>query len=238
MDLEQAAERIAAARRTGGELPDAPTLTLEEGYAVQRLVAARLGEAAGWKVGATSAGAQAFLGVGEPIRGRVLGGGLIRSGDAPPIPGDRPAEAEPEILFRLGRDPEGDPAEAVASVHLGLEINRPSRADALALGAGFIVADNAAHAALVIGPEIPMAALDRPGQVRVRLIRNGETAGEGDAAAVLGHPLEALRWLARATPLRAGDWIATGAMARSCPFARGDRVRADFGPLGAVDVRW
>lgn len=236
--MEELAERIAAARLSGGELADAPALPLAGGYAVQDLVAARLGDAAGWKVGATSVGAQRFLRIAEPIRGRVLAAGVVRSGERVGLPGERVAEAEPEILFRMERDPGSDfgPGSALGSVHLGLEVNRPSRTDALELGAGFIVADNAAHAALVVGPEIPWSALDRPEELRVALRRDGAVVAEGDAAAVLGHPLEALRWLSRTVPLRAGDWVATGAMARACPFLPGDRVVADFGPLGAVEA--
>lgn len=236
IDGDELAARIVAARRTGTELADAPRLTLGQGYAVQARVAAGLGRAAGWKVGATSTGAQRFLGVTAPICGRVLADGVTRSGERVSPPGDRAAEAEPEILLRLSDEPGEDPASAVAAVHLGLEINRPSRADALELGAGFIVADNAAHAGLVVGPAIPLDALARPDAIRVRLFRDGELAAEGDAAAVLGDPLEALRWLARARPLRAGDWVATGAITRSCPLAIGDRIEADFGRWGRVEV--
>lgn len=238
MDEDELARLIVEARRSGAALADAPpALTLERGYAVQALVAATLGEIAGWKVGATNAGGQRFLRVAEPICGRVLAAGVIASGATAALPGDRDAEAEPEILFRLARAPDGDPVAAIGAVHLGLEVNRPSRDDALALGAGFIVADNAAHAALVVGPGIPLAALDRPEAVRVRLLLNGEPQHDGDASAVLGHPLKSLRWLAANRPLRAGDWIATGAITRACRLAIGDEVSADFGALGRVSVR-
>lgn len=230
--MDDLAVRIAAARLSGAELTDAPRLGLAEGYAAQDDVVARLGEAAGWKAGATNEAGQRFLGVDGPIFGRVLSAGLRPSGERAGLPGERTGEAEPEILLRLGRN--GAPAAA----YLGLEVNRPSRADAFELGVGFIVADNAAHAALVIGPAIPLAALEAPETIAVTLLLNGETVGNGTAAAVLGNPLRAFKALARARPLAAGDWIATGAITRSCPFGPGDEVVADFGALGQVLVRW
>lgn len=230
--MDDLAARIAAARRTGAELAAPARLDLGEGYRVQAEVAAALGPAAGWKIGATSAGAQAFLGVDGPIFGRVIAAGLHEAGEKARLPGARSAEAEPEVLLRIG------PGGVIGAVHLGLEINRPSRADAFDLGAGFIVADNAAHAGLVIGPALSRAVLDDPAALRVALIRNGAPASEGDAAAVMGSPVHALAALAAARPLAPGDWIATGAMARACPFAPGDTVEADFGAYGRVVLRW
>jgi len=230
------AARLAEARRTGNALDAPASLSLADGYAIAEAVVGRLGTPVGWKIGATSAGAQAALAVGEPICGRVFVVGA--SGGTVALPGGRAAEAEPEIVVRLARDPAdvSDVAEAIAGLHLGIEIVRPSRDDALALGAGFIVADNAAHVALVVGPALAAGALDDPAALAVELRRNGEPQGTGNAASVLGHPLEALRWLAGARRLRAGDWIATGAMARACPLVSGDEVVADFGAFGSVRV--
>ena len=82
-----------------------------------------------------------------------------------------------------------------------------------------------------------LGGLDRPEAVRVRLLLDGEPQHEGDASAVLGDPLESLRWLGAKRPLRAGDWVATGAITRACRLAIGDAVSADFGALGRVSIR-
>lgn len=241
-ELARFAAALAEARRTGASVADPAPLTLEEGYRVAALLAPSLGTVAGWKVGATSAGAQAFLGIVEPIYGRVFAHGLWPNGARVAPPGERDAEAEPEILVRLARTPgETIGRDDIAAVHVGVEVNRPSRDDALELGAPFIVADNAAHCGLVIGPEIDMAALAAPADIRVRLMRGEALHASGDAAAVLGDPLEAARWLVRTRlssdrPVRAGDWIATGAMARSARLAVGDRLVADFGGFGEVEL--
>lgn len=236
------AMRLAEARRRGdlveGTLPE---LDVDGGYAVVAALAGSMPPVVGWKVGATNGPAQVFLGVAEPIYGRVFEGAVARDGAVPPIPGARPAEAEPEILFELAADPDpADPLAAVGTAFVGMEINRPSRDDAFACGAGFIVADNAAQVGLIVGPAIPMDALDDPHAIRVTVSRNGEVSEHGDAAAVMGNPRAALVWLAgkRAgseRPLRRGDIVATGAMCRSVPLAPGDVVAADFGAWGTLN---
>ena len=227
MDL---AELIFAARRTGCALAEPPQspLTLAQGYARQRAFTARMGPQRGWKVGATSPGARAAPGVDAPIYGRVF---------AVPITGNiaagpRPLEVEPEIVLEIGAD------LAPVRAWVGLEIVRPSRDDALELGAGFIVADNAAHVALVLGDELRLDMIDAP---RVTLWLNGAAAGEGAAIAMDGGPRASLAWLAAAVagtdrPLRAGDLVAIGAMARAVKAGAGDRVVADFGEWGRAEI--
>lgn len=223
------AAEIIAARSSGSLLAKAEARSLAEGYAVASQVWTGLGPLAGWKIGATNAGGQAFLGITTPIVGRVPTSALHAPGMITLV-GDRDAEAEPEIVFRIGAD------GAIDAVHLGLEIVRPSRDDALELGAGYIVADNAAHVGLVIGPQIDVALLDEPDALTVTLLGNGHDAGSGTAAMVLGNPRHALDWLASEYVLQPGDWIASGAMARACRFACGDTVIADFGSAGRIEV--
>ena len=230
------ARRFAGARLSGGTVDGVGPLTLDQGYAIADAAAPLLGITKGWKVGATNADGQAFLQIDEPICGRIFGP-IAFSGEKLALRGARPAEAEPEILLRLatGSEPSEEPPR-IAAAHLGLEINRPSHDDAFGRGAGFIVADNAAHVALIVGPIIDLACLDHPGSIAVKLIRNGIEEASGDASAVLGTPLAAVRWLASRRSLRAGDWVATGAITKSCEFACGDHIEADFGALGSVEV--
>ncbi|MFN7176032.1 MAG: hypothetical protein ACK4MX_04000, partial [Thermaurantiacus sp.] len=173
------ATRLATARLGGGSVPDPPRrLTLDEGYRLAEGAAQALGTPAGWKVGATSAGAMAFLGVAEPIRGRLFAERIWRDGDRVVLPGDRLPEAEPEIAVLLARDlpPGADPRPAIGEVRAAAEIVRPSHARPFDLGAGFIVADNAAGLGAFLGPEVPPSALDAPGSLRVELWIHGALA--------------------------------------------------------------
>ncbi len=236
--------RLASARLSGNALVGpAPELTLSEGYAVATATAAQMPPVIGWKVGATSAGAQAMLQIAEPIYGRIFQGSVSVDAELPPISGTRAAEIEPEIVFEMAADPEDvDPAAAIGRAMIGVEINRPSRNDALELGAAFIVADNAAQLGLIVGEAFALAELNEPANLRVTFMRNGQVEQTGDAAAVLGDPRTALEWLVRVRsgterPVRKGDLVATGAMCRSVVLGLGDNATADFGPLGRIDCR-
>lgn len=224
------ARALADARRIGAALAEAPApMTLAEGYAVAERVVTLLGTPIGWKIGATSADAMAVLGVAEPIRGRVFADGVLESG-AVFNAGARPVAVEPEIVLYPAAD--GQAARA----RLALEIVRPSRDDALALGAGFIVADNAAHVALVLGPELAINALHAA--IPVTLSVAGVVRETGDTAAVLGDPRAALAWLAGAVGPALGDGpVATGAITRAVEVGAGETVVADFGEYGRVVVR-
>jgi len=58
---------------------------------------------------------------------------------------------------------------------------------------------------------------------------------------VLGHPLNALEWLvnslgARGLGLKAGQYVTTGVTTEVYMAQRGDRIMADFGAVGAVEL--
>jgi len=70
---------------------------------------------------------------------------------------------------------------------------------------------------------------------------NGTLLREGTGSNVLGHPLNALEWLvnnlsARGIGLRFGQYITTGVTTEVYMAERGDRITADFGPVGSVDL--
>jgi 2-keto-4-pentenoate hydratase len=106
-----------------------------------------------------------------------------------------------------------------------------------------LVADNAIHGAWIRGErhknwrEFDLSVHD------VQLFVNGKITEKGSGAAVLGHPLNAVAWLANELPkhdlsLKAGDLVTTG-VATNVYFAEtGDKIQADFGALGTVDLDW
>lgn len=237
--LDQWAAALAPARLSGRTLVDPPApISLEEGYRLAKVGEGLLGTPAGWKIGATSERAMAFLGVAEPIMGRLYAERIWHDSDHVPLTGDRPAEAEPEIAFRLARPlaAGGDPLASVGAAHAAAEIVRPSHPDPFRLGTGFIVADNAAGLGALIGPPIPLADLAAPERIAVALTIAGGGTTSGRADAVLGNPLTALAWLAgKLGTIPAGAWVLSGGMAPAVPLepgAGGGVLLLDAGPYG------
>ena len=88
---------------------------------------------------------------------------------------------------------------------------------------------------------MPLSSIDLPA-IEMRLAINDVPVSEGSGTACLGHPLNAVRWLAdelcrRGAPLQAGDCVMTGALGPMRDIAPGDVVEAELGELGTVRTR-
>lgn len=75
------------------------------------------------------------------------------------------------------------------------------------------------------------------------LEKNGEVTATAAGAAVLGHPAQAVAWLANklavyGIPLRQGEVILSGSLTAAVPVGSGDFIRADFGSLGDVKIKF
>ena len=87
-----------------------------------------------------------------------------------------------------------------------------------------------------------------PGDIDLRwagalLYLNDQIEETGIAAGVLGHPAEGIRWVCkRFAPhgigLQPGQVILSGSFTRPVAVNPGDRIRADYGPLGDIDINF
>ena len=160
--------------------------------------------------------------------------------------------AEAEFAFRFARDlaPRAAPYRvdevlaAVASLHPAIEIPDSRYADFVHAGEFQLIADNACAHEFVLGPAAPA---DWRGHdlaahpVRATVV--GKLERDGYGANVLGDPRVALTWLvnelsALGVTLKAGETVTTGTSTTPMPIAPGDAVRADFGALGTVGLRF
>jgi 2-keto-4-pentenoate hydratase len=250
-----AADLILAARRERRQLaPLGAAAPADEaaGYALQHEVARRLSALppAGFKIGATTAQMQAYLGLSGPAAGFVPRAGLRRLPAEVRFADFIAPGVECEIGLRLLRDLPPGPctreqaAAAVAEVFPAIEIVEKRYGDLKELGTPTLIADQVFHAGGVLGrPAAKWRELDL-GAARGRLTVAGTLRGEGMGADLLGHPLEALAWLAGSGAarefggLKAGQVVFLGSVTPPIWLEGPCEVAAEFDTLGRVDLRF
>ena len=248
-----AAEAIIEARRSRRILAPLGALapqTTEAGYALQKEVALRLGglPPAGFKIGATTKQMQAYLGLPGPSAGFTPKSGLRTSPATARFADFLNPGAECEVAVRLARDIAPGPctrdeaAAAVGDVFAAMEIVEKRYDDLGKLGTPTLIADQVFHAGGVLGtPVADWRALDL-GATRGRLSVDGQVRGEGVGADLLGHPFEALAWLAASAGaaafggLRAGQVVFLGSVTPPIWLDGPCTVVVEFDTLGRVEL--
>ena len=136
-------------------------------------------------------------------------------------------------------------AQAVAAVMPALELADDRNADYATLPAHplMLVADNAWNEGAVLGEPVRDWQRHRPRRAaRRRDDQRPRTWATGHGRDVMGHPLDALAWLAnnlasRGLGLWRGDVVITGSLVTSKFPKPGDLVRFDAGALGSVELK-
>jgi 2-keto-4-pentenoate hydratase len=223
------------ARGAFGAFPaDCAPRNVDEAYAAAqslvRLKAQDCGPVCGWKIALSNPAMQAFCGLPEPIAGAVHARQVVTS----------PAQVrasdyvrlliEFEIALELGVDlparkqayTRKQVADAVSAVRPAFEIADDLGADYKTLSQHGLqlVADNAWNQGAVLGERrtdwrsLDLAALR--GVVQI----DDEVVGEGFGRDQMGHPLDAMTWLAnnlsrRGIGMRAGDFAILGSLVTS-----------------------
>ncbi|ACO77108.1 4-oxo-4-pentenoate hydratase, XylJ [Azotobacter vinelandii CA] len=230
-----------------------PDLSLEEAYQIQMRVLARRLDADGEKVigkkiGVTSRVVMDLLKVDQPDFGHLTSGMLREDGAAIEAASLIAPKAEGEIAFVLKHELAG-PGVTVADVLRATEFVVPcfeivdSRIADWKIRIQDTVADNASSALFVLGDAaVDPRRLDL-GVVGMTLEVNGEIAATGAGAAALGHPANAVAWLANTLgrlemPLKAGEVILSGSLSTMLPVKAGDNLRIGIGGIGSAGVRF
>ncbi|MES3516742.1 MAG: fumarylacetoacetate hydrolase family protein [Natronomonas sp.] len=219
--------------------------TTEDAYAVQDAFienrTADEGPVVGYKLGFTNETVQSDVGVDSPIYGRILKDTIHwnREFDVDSL---IEPQIEPEIAFVLEEDLDQsanrlDVMAATRHMIPVIEVvdSRISDWDLTVPGA---VTDNALAARLLPGDRTATEIADLPLE-SVEVSINGEQRASGVGAAVLGHPADAVAWLAdtlsdRGDSLQAGDIVTTGSLTEPVPVTAGDTIVARFSSLGTV----
>jgi 2-oxo-hept-3-ene-1,7-dioate hydratase len=264
--LDALAQQLDDAERTRVQLEHFskryPAIAFADSYAIQqawtRRKLARGLRVVGHKIGLTSRAMQIQSQITEPDYGALFDDMFYASGE--PVPEKRfiLPRLEVELAFELSRPirlaPDAplptieDVLDATACVYPALEIidarieqfDRHTKAPRKVLDT---IADNAASAGVISG-----GRRVGPREVDLRwcgalFYKNGVIEESGLAAAVLDHPANGIAWLARKLApfgegLDAGEVVLAGSFTRPVAAVAGDVFRADYGPLGIIDVRF
>lgn len=226
--------------------------SIDDGYAVaQRVVElSRSGvRRVGRKIGLTSPAVQQQMGVDTPDFGVLLAD--MAFGDSEPIPMDRLLQprVEAEVAFVLGRDLPNRPVvthdvlAATDFVVASIEVV-DSRIQDWNISIFDTVADNASSGLFVIGGSPRrLTDVDDLRSIEMEMTCDGEVLSAGNGAACLGHPVNAVVWLAnavaqRGAPLCAGEVILSGSLGALVPVEPGKTYEATFSALGSVRARF
>ena len=242
------------ANKTFGSIPsEFVPRTLAEAYAMQdalqSLMAATHGPVAEYKTALTTPVMQKVVGFTEPAVGAILGKTIyqspytLRSADYGHL------GIECEIAVRLGADlplaqapfSRDQVVDAIESLMVAFELIDDRHADYAQLTVQVLsaIADNAWNAGVILGsPVLAWSEIDLAA-AHGTLFINGALAGEGHGRDVMGHPLDALMWLAntlaqRGKPLTQGMVVMTGSIISTKFLHPGDSARFGVKGLGEV----
>ena len=199
----------------------------------------------GKKIGLTSPGIQKQMGVSEPDYGHLFaamdcGDGKVKT-DALLFP-----KIEGEIAFILKADLSGgkvtreDVVKATDYVVAAFEIV-DSRITDWKIKLPDTIADNASSGRYVLGHRQFRPDEVKLPEVTMKLYKNGQLAGEGTGAAVMGDPCVSVAWLANrlwdyGVVLKAGEVILSGAFSAAPVAAKGDVFTAEFSSFGKIEA--
>lgn len=258
--FKQAAQRLLEAHERRERFAPLPPglspATAEQAYAIQdafvALRAQRLGAIVGYKIALTSEEMRRFVGVSQPQAGAMLEKSVLRSPAAVRAADYCRLLVEFEIAVEIAEDmPAADApfsrervARSVGALMPALELADDRDADYAELRKHpfELIADNAWNEGAVLGqPLRDWRQLDLGAARGVARI-NGEVVGEGRGADAMGHPFNAVAWIAdhlaaHGRGLLRGDVVITGSLITTKFVKPGELVRFSVEGLGDVELR-
>jgi 2-oxo-3-hexenedioate decarboxylase/2-keto-4-pentenoate hydratase len=230
--------------------PEACPPDLDEAYVLQQALGARLdatelGPRIAHKIGCTTEVMQKYLRIPHPCAGRVHAETVWHENATHPHASFCKPGVECEIAVRLSKPLPATQAPfdaqtvraAVGACMAAIEIVDDRYEDFRAQTTPTLVADDFFNAGCVLGRGVEnWQALDLSTLKGVMRI-NGREVGTGTGADVMGHPFNALAWLAtnmteRGSQLNAGDVILLGSVVETNWVAPDDVVEIEIEGLG------
>jgi 2-keto-4-pentenoate hydratase len=227
---------------------------IEDAYRIQdamhRLLAgAGWGDIVGWKIALTSKAMQQMTGVDQPAAGAIFAKVVHASPLRVDVAAYHHLGVEFEIAVRLadalpandGPWTRATVARRVAACVPAFELVEDGHADYTTLDAFTLVAQNTWNGGVVLGtPVTAWREIDLERAV-TRCWVNDQPAGQGKTGDAMGHPLEAVAWVAnllnrRGRQLEGGMLVMTGSSITTKFPVPGNRVRFAVDGLGEIGL--
>lgn len=215
----------------------------------QKLSRSNLGCRAGYKIGCTTPVLQKYMNIHEPIYGEIFSNTIFRDEVVLDLSNYVKLGIETEIAVQLDADlPDIDiscdmakVADAIDAVMISIELVDARYEDFRMLDTPTLIADNFFNAGVILGPrianwrELDLATLE------AFVTLNSQKIGNGKGSMIMGHPLNALTWLAnklcaRGAMLQAGQIITLGSMVVTHWAQPGDTIHHHIAELGSISV--
>jgi 2-oxo-3-hexenedioate decarboxylase len=255
-DVVRLCERVEGAQTRAYAIPkltdEYPDMTIGDGYAVQLELRKRFLAAGhkqvGWKAGLTSKAKMIQMGVNVPSIG-FLTDRMSRPESSAISTSDLVhPRVECEVAFVMKKTLQGPGCNA-ADVLAATDYVLPaveiidSRFSGFKFDLPSVVADNGSSARFVGGGRARYAEDLDLRTLGVVMEKNGEIVTMGAAAAVLGHPAEAIAMLVNILAelgenLPAGSFVMSGGITEAVAVKPGDSIVARFQELGSVSMRF
>jgi 2-keto-4-pentenoate hydratase len=253
-DAKGVAAEFVKARRSAGSFTQYPgpiPQDLDAAYRCQDEAIGLWGDSvAGWKVGWIPEPLSQKYGA-QRLVGPIFAGGVQRSDGSTvvncPVFAQGFAAVEAEFVVQLAKDAPANVTEWTAetarrfvkAMYIGIEIASSPLQNINDFGPAVVASDFGNNAGLLLGAEItdwqtrPLESLICETRI------DGAVIGRGSAAAVSGGPLAALAFALRVNarrgrPLRAGDFVSTGAATGVHSIRAGQSAEAIFTGVGSL----
>lgn len=211
------------------------------------------GSVVGYKIALTNPKAQERLGISHPLYGFLLENMLLDNGSTLPLKfGSRP-QAEGDLMVRVGSaainqaDTDLELLASLDAVVPFLELpDLIYKQDAI-VTAGALVAVNVGARYGIMGDPVDLApaesGLEQLANIRVVLNNEkGQFLTEGNSTALLGHPINAVRWLRdtlqlQGVELRPGDLLSLGSITALVPLENDSDITGIEARYFGLDTR-
>jgi len=261
-DIAACAEKLYEAERNRAQITPLtlrhPDMDMGDAYAIQEAWVNRKIDdgrvVTGYKIGLTSRAMQMAMNIDTPDFGVLLDDMAYRSGDDIVAGNFTDPRIEVEFAFVLKEALSGSEVtvdevmNATDYVIPALELiaARSFRVDpetGYTRNVFDTIADNAANAGYILGDKkIDPQEIDLCWAGSM-LYLNDEIEETGLAGGIMGHPAHGIRWVckrfaAHGIGLEPGQIILAGSFTRPVIVTPGDRILADYGPLGKIEVNF